>query len=154
MMSRPSITPSGPGRRLRAAIVAMALGVALIVPAATNAAAPAKWTATAQFQYGNGYCGANHPELPILGDLSVTKRAQTIELHVMLDGSPAQANTTYELWLYSGSCSALSDMGPVTTDAFGVADVTRHVKTGSVTTFFASLSGPNGWNDTTIFPAP
>jgi hypothetical protein len=153
-MSRPSTLALGPGRGLRAALVAMTLGVALLVPAVTNAAAPAKWTATAQFQFGNGSCGADQPALPILGDVSVTKRAQTIELHVVLDGSPAAANTTYELYLYTGGCSQLADMGPVTTDAFGVADVTRHVKTGTVTTFFATLWGPNGWNDTTIFPAP
>ena len=153
-MSRPSTTAFGPGRGLRAAIVAMALGVALVVPAATSAAAPSKWTASAQFQYGNASCGADLPQLPILGDVQVTKRAQTIELHVMLDGSPALANTTYELWLYSGSCEALADMGPVTTDAFGVADATRHVKSGANGTYFATLHGPNGWNDTTIFPVP
>jgi len=90
----------------------------------------------------------------VLGDLAVSKHGKTLSLHVTLDGTPATANTTYDLYLFSGACGQLGLVGQVTTNAFGVADVTfTRVPMSGATTFFASLMGPNGWNDTPIFPA-
>ena len=145
-MTRPSIT--------RTALVAMALGVALLVPSAASAASTKNWTATTQFQYGNADCGANDVGLPTLGDLVATKHGGSLDLHVSLDGSPATASTTYDLYLYDGACNQVGLVGEVTTDAFGVADVTfKRVKGNGSTSYFATLHGTNGWNDSPIFPA-
>lgn len=134
-------------------LVAMALGVALALPSATFAAGNGKWTANTQFQYGNAACGGDLSGLPVLGDLAVSKHGKTLSLHVTMDGSPATANTTYDLYLFTGACTQLGLLGQVTTNAFGVADVTfNRVSTGGATTFFASIMGANGWNDTPIFP--
>jgi hypothetical protein len=152
-MAHLSITTLVRGKGPRAMLAAMALGVALALPSATFAAGNGKWTANMAFQYGNSFCGADHSDLPVLGELAVSKHGKTLNLRVTLDGSPATANTSYELYLYSGGCANLADLGQVTTDAFGVADVTfKGVSMSGQTTFFATLYGGGSFNDTAIFP--
>ena len=147
-----TVQPDRPRRRL--VLVAAAMAVAMLIPGVVSAAS-SNFHAFTYAQAGNEYCGADMPELPRLAFVEITKKGPWLTVRTSFDGTPASANTAYDVFVFSASCNELGVLGTVTTNAYGVANVTLpkfKLPSGTTSLFIAIQDPSNNWNDTPIVP--
>ena len=138
-------------RKLRTLLVGVALAAAVGAPASVGAVSANN--PKAEIQYGNFFCGADHPELPVAGFVNFHRSGNTVRLNVHIKHGLPKNDYLVQLW--SGACVPLgSAPATVTTNRKGVANANvRFAVPGAVTTFFATLldaDGPVLYSDTTI----
>jgi len=107
------------------------------------------WSATAPIQQGNANCGVDLPQLPVMGTVDFTRKGQSIAMTFHLDG--AAPGSSYQAELWSGDCHLVQELGTVTTDGSGDGSATFSTRARGQS-FFATVYGDNGYNDTTIVP--
>lgn len=76
---------------------------------------PAK--ATANIQGGNGYCGENLEELPVLGTVKFQRKGNVLKVAARL--KTGVANTTYGIDIAGPGCEYLGRLGEFTTNKKG-----------------------------------
>lgn len=119
---------------------------ALAIPAAALADSPNN--PKADIQQGNAFCGADLPNLPVIGFTNYHRiDATTISVEYHLKN--AAPNTTYQVQLWGGACSFFGVVGDVTTNKNGVANGTGTVTVpAGETQFFASSFDGVTFHDT------
>ena len=143
-----SLTASRPALRLNRRGIALLLAATLaLVPSV--ALAGGKWSASAPIQQGNASCGADLPQLPVIGSVEFARKGASLAMTFHLDGAAPSA--TYQASVWSGGCEMLAELGSITTNADGDATASFSVRVKGQS-FFATINGANGYNDTTIVP--
>jgi hypothetical protein len=135
-------------RRINRRGVAMLLAAALVLIPGTVLAG-GRWVATAPIQEGNSLCGADVPQLAVIGSVDFDRKGQKLTMTFHLDG--AETNASYSAELYSGDCAFLMTLGSITTDANGDGSRSFDVRVPGKS-FFGTIYGTNGYNDTPIVP--
>jgi hypothetical protein len=116
-------------------------------PAADQAGGGSANNPKADVQQGNHFCGANHPEFPVIGFVNYHRSGTTVSVNFHLKG--AAAKTSYRIELWGDTCTRFGILGTVTTNPHGVANLTGSATVPAASTrFFATAFGPNGYNDT------
>ena len=101
----------------------------------------------ADIQQGNFFCGANHPELAVIGFVNYHRSGNTVSVNFHLKG--AVPKTSYRIELWGDACTPFGILGTVTTNPHGVANLTASQTVPAASTrFFATAFGPTGYNDT------
>jgi hypothetical protein len=101
----------------------------------------------ANIQQGNLFCGADHPELAVIGFSNYHRSGNTVSINFHLKRATPKASYRIELW--GNSCSFFGIVKTVITNGHGVANVNGSVTVPAASTrFFATAFGPNGYNDT------
>src|SRR5215218_284219 len=147
-------------RSLTVAVLALAVLVALALstspvgakpvvadnPASQQGAGSAN-NPNASIQQGNLFCGADRPDLPVIGFSNYHRSGNTVSVNFHLKNAMPKANYRIELW--GNSCSFFGIVKTVKTNSHGVANATGSVTVpAAATRFFATGLGPNGYNDT------
>jgi hypothetical protein len=101
----------------------------------------------ADIQQGNLFCGADHPELPVIGFTNYHRTGNVVSINYHLKG--AVPNATYQVQLWGDFCSMFGVVETVMTNGNGVANASGSVTVPPTSTrFFATSFGPNIFNDT------
>jgi hypothetical protein len=101
----------------------------------------------AKIQQGNHFCGADRPDLPVIGFSNYHRSGNTVSVNFHLKKAMPKASYRIDLW--GDACSFFGVVGTVTTNSHGVANVSGSVTVPAASTrFFATAAGPNGFNDT------
>jgi hypothetical protein len=112
---------------------------------------PGNLTATADVQSGNGDCGIDHPELPVIGQVTFSRSGNTLTVLLTLSG--ANPDTVYNLRLYADSCTWLVTPKSVATDSSGNAKARFRANVAGYSNFFLDADYAGG-NDTPYVHLP
>jgi hypothetical protein len=133
-------------KRLRILVLALVAAFALTLGSVGVSRADSGHTAKADIQSGNFFCGAN-TALPVIGFTNYNRVGDTVQIEYHLKDAIPNATYTVELW--GNVCSFFGSVDTITTNSNGVANGQGSVTVPpSVTRFFATSFGPNGFNDT------
>ena len=95
----------------------LAVATSSLALGANGIASAKSYTAKANLQGGNGYCGANLVELPVIGTANFKRLGNRLNVQiVMTHGAP---NTTYYDYVYGNGCELLGVVGQFTTNKKG-----------------------------------
>src|SRR5829696_6384240 len=134
-------------RANRRGIALLLVAILMLMPSV--ALAGGRWTASAPIQQGNASCGANLPQQPVIGSVDFSRKGQSLTMTFHVTGG--DANASYGAYLFSGTCNLLANLGSISTDGNGNASATFSTRT-RINSYFATIYGKDGWNDTTIVP--
>jgi hypothetical protein len=130
-----------------AALIALTLVVGLLLASATLASGASPNNPKADIQSGNSFCGIDLPNLPVIGFANYHRTGNTVSFNYHLKG--AQPNAEYRIELWGDFCTFLGIVTTVTTNGNGVANASGSMTvSATMTRFFATGLGPNGYNDT------
>jgi hypothetical protein len=135
------------------------LGICAVVLAAVAclggvASAKAKTShAKANIQNGNGDCGKNHPELPVIGTVTFKRVGNIVTLNVVM--KHAEPNKTFGVFLYGPACGQLGMPLSVTTNKKGSGKGSGSIEVPAADTeFFADPYDHVVGNDTPYVKLP
>jgi hypothetical protein len=110
---------------------------------------------TAPIQKNNGYCGRNLRGRPVLGQIVFTRSGNELSLAVSMSNAPA--DQTYSIYLYTGTCDYLGQLGSITTNSQGTGGGAFTAAVSSTETRFFGDPGNDSLeqaNDTPIVSVP
>jgi hypothetical protein len=137
---------------MRKTIIAALAAASLALPAV--ATADSAENPKAPIQENNFFCGADLPNLNVLGFTNYHRiDATTVSVNYHL--RDAEPNTTYEVQLWGGVCSFFGVVETVTTNRNGVANGNGTVTVPEgVTRFFATSWDGSTFHDTPAVELP
>ena len=132
-----------------ATVVAVALASVVIAQSPNNP--------KADIQAGNHFCGADVASLPVIGFVNYHRTGDTVQIEFHLKG--ARPNEQYFVSLWGDACTFFGNLGVVTTNKNGVANLNGSVDVPAATTriFATAFNSTTFFNDTpavTLSPAP
>ncbi len=100
-------------------------------------------------QEGNGFCGYNATELPVIGSTKYSRKKNVVKFTYKITKGVPNSAYEVELWGNTPSCHDIATVATTVTNSKGKATVKAAVPVSAEeTNFFATAWGPNGWNDT------
>ena len=101
----------------------------------------------ADVQMGNFFCGADLTAAPVIGFVNYHRDGNVVSFNFHLKNATPNANYRVELW--GNSCTFFGVADTITTNSKGVANSNSSITVPATSTrFFATVWGPNGYNDT------
>src|SRR5262245_13237627 len=139
--------------RLTSATVGAAI-LALLLVSPVKVSAESENNPKQDIQEGNGFCGADVPELPVIGFVNYHRTGDTIAIQYHIEkGRP---NEDYRIQVWGDFCTFFGELGTIRTNKNGVANFNGTIEVPETTTrIFATAWNDNSfWNDTPAVDLP